>query len=190
MTFKSNCWWWLFPHLQGFWENVRPFTPRLRFLLLLGFFVVFFLVEINSRTLIPLFRPRSVHNGLASWDDCGRLFPDKLRVSSFPDRFPHSAWIAASSDHFGLWVKGVCVFSCSLPHALFAKWPGSFTCHCGNTGVQRTQHIKLTLEKKLLSPLLPGFELATFRSRVRCSYQQAILAPHHHAATTIHLQSC
>ena len=48
---------------------------------------------------------------------------------------------------------------------------GSFTCNCGNTGVERTldksQHTKLNLEKKILSPLLPGFELANFRSRVR-----------------------
>ena len=49
-------------------------------------------------------------------------------------------------------------------------------CHCGNTGVERilneSQHTKLTLERKCL---LPGFELATFRSRVLCSYQKAIL---------------
>ena len=43
------------------------------------------------RTLIPLFRPGSVHSGLASSDDCDRVFPDKLRVSSLPDRFPHYA---------------------------------------------------------------------------------------------------
>ena len=45
-------------------------------------------------------------------------------------------------------------------------------------GLQRTphksQHTKLTLEKKILPPLLPRFELATFRSRVRRSNQQAI----------------
>ena len=50
------------------------------------------------------------------------------------------------------WVKGVCVLRCNLPPALLAEWPGSFTCHCGNTGVERTpnmsQHTKLTLEKK------------------------------------------
>ena len=38
-------------------------------------------------------------------------------------------------------------------------------------GVERTptkgQRTKLTLEKKILPPLLDGFELATFRSRVR-----------------------
>ena len=66
------------------------------------------------------------------------------------------------------WVTGVCVFRCNLPA------PGSFTCHCGNTGVERTpnksKHTKLTREKKILQPLLPGFELATFRSRVRRPY--------------------
>ena len=30
----------------------------------------------------------------------------------------------------------------------------------------KSQHTKLTVEKKILRPLLPGFELATFRSRV------------------------
>ena len=52
-------------------------------------------VEISSRTLIPLFMPASIHSGSASWDHCGRMFSDKLRVSSFPKRFPHYAWTAA-----------------------------------------------------------------------------------------------
>ena len=80
------------------------------------------------------------------------------------------------------WVKGVCVFRCNLPPAPEAEWLGSFMCHCSNTGVERTpnksQHTKLTLEKKILPPLLPGFELTTFRSRVWRSYQPAILDPH------------
>ena len=54
-----------------------------------------FKVEISSCTLIPLFRPGSAHSGSASWDDCDRVFPDELRVISFPDRFPHYAWTAA-----------------------------------------------------------------------------------------------
>ena len=37
----------------------------------------------------------------------------------------------------------------------------------------KSQHTKLTLEKKILPQLLPGFELATFRSRVQRSNQQA-----------------
>ena len=49
-------------------------------------------------------------------------------------------------------------------------------------GVERTpnesQHAELILEKKILPPLLPGFEHATFRSRVRRSNQQAIPAYH------------
>ena len=52
-------------------------------------------VEINSCTLIPLFMLGSVHSDSASWDDCGRLFPDTLRVCSFLDRLPHYAWKAA-----------------------------------------------------------------------------------------------
>ena len=52
--------------------------------------------------------------------------------------------------------------------------------HCSNTVVEQTlnksQHTKLTLEKKILPPLLLGFELTTFRSRVRRSNQQAIPA--------------
>ena len=53
-------------------------------------------------------------------------------------------------------------------------------CHSGNKGVKRTlnksHHTKLTQEKKLLQPLLPGFKLATFWSQVQRSYQQAISA--------------
>ena len=73
-------WCWLFPRVRGFLENVRQGISCLHF---------FFHVEIRSCTLIPLFRPGSVHNGSASWDDYGRVFPDELRVSLFPDRFPH-----------------------------------------------------------------------------------------------------
>ena len=69
------------------------------------------------------------------------------------------------------WIEGACVLRWNLSPALLAQWPGSFTCHCGNMGAERTpsksQHRKLTLEKKILPPFLPG--LATFRSRVRRS---------------------
>ena len=37
----------------------------------------------------------------------------------------------------------------------------------------KSQHTQLTVEKKILPPLLPGFELAAFLSRVRRSNQQA-----------------
>ena len=41
----------------------------------------------------------------------------------------------------------------------------------------KSQHRKLTLEKKILPPLLQGFEPATFRSRVRRSNHWAVPAP-------------
>ena len=73
------------------------------------------------------------------------------------------------------------MFRCNLPPAILTECPGSLTCQCGNTRVERTpnksQHTKLTLEKKILPPLLPVFELATFRSRVRRSNRQATPAP-------------
>ena len=76
-------WWWSL--------YVPPFTSHLRF-----FCFLFVLeVEISSRTLIPLFLPGPVHSGSASWDDCGRRFPDKLHMSLFPHRFPHCAWTVA-----------------------------------------------------------------------------------------------
>ena len=57
-------------------------------------------------------------------------------MSSIRDRFPHYAWTVAVSPLQLQWVKGVCVLRCSLLPALWAEWPGSFTCHCGNTRVE------------------------------------------------------
>ena len=48
--------------MRGFGENVRQLISRLCFF--------FFKVEISSRTLIPFFRPGSVHSDSASRDDC------------------------------------------------------------------------------------------------------------------------
>ena len=66
-------------------------------------------------------------------------------------------------------MKGACVFSCSLPPALLAEWLGSFTCYCRNMGWNgywnKSQHRKLTLEKKILLPLLLGLEPETFWSQ-------------------------
>ena len=61
---------------------------------------IFFLKwRLAREKFFPLFRPGSVHSGSASLDDCDRVFPDELLASSIPDRFPHSAWTAASSTY-------------------------------------------------------------------------------------------
>ena len=137
-------------------------------------------MEISSLTLIPLFIPGSVHSGLMSWDDCGQMSPDKLSVSLFLDIPKQCLDSGIVSPLWLCWVNGVCMFRCNLPPALLAEWLGSFKCHCGNMGVEQTlnksQHTKLTLEKKIFLPLLPGFKPTTFQSQVWCSNQQAILA--------------
>ena len=126
-------WSWLVPRLRGFWETVRTFIPRRRFSFL------FFEVEISSCTLIPLFMPGSVHSGSPSWDDCGRMFPDKLRVSSFPDRLLHYAWTAAWSNYSDFVGSRACTCLGVTCHLHFWQNGRSlFTCHCGNTGVERT----------------------------------------------------
>ena len=56
----SVVWLWLFPHLRGLWENAQLLTPCLR-----SFSSSFFSSGSgdSSCTLIPLFRPGSVHSG-------------------------------------------------------------------------------------------------------------------------------
>ena len=85
------------------------------------------------------------------------------------------------------------MFRCNLPPAPLQNDRGLLRATAVTRGVgaegrsggggqtpNKSQHIKLTLEKKILPPLLPGFELATFRSRVRDSYQPAIPAVNNH----------
>ena len=132
---------------------------------------------------MQIFMPASVHGGSASGDDYGRMFPDKLRVNSFLDRFPHCAWTtaqSAKSDFVGSRVYACLGVTCHLH--FWRNDRGLLRATTGTREWERTpnksQHIKLTLEKKILPPILLGFELATFRSRGRRSYQQAIQAPH------------
>ena len=49
----------------------------------------------------------------------------------------------------------------------------------------KSQHRKLTLEKKILPPLQQGFEPATFRSRVRRSNHWAIPAPQYSPSASL-----
>ena len=67
------------------------------------FYVVVVEMDFSSCTLIPLFMLGSVHNGSTSWDDCGWMFPNKLHVSSFLDRFPHCAYMESIGQKMVLW---------------------------------------------------------------------------------------
>ena len=49
----------------------------------------------------------------------------------------HTAMHHVTSFHAKPYVQSACVFSCNLPSAFLAEWPGSFTCYCGYTGVER-----------------------------------------------------
>ena len=84
--------WWFFLRLRGFLENVWPFIPRLCF-------SSFFLVEISSRTLIPLFRPGSVHSSSASWDDWESNCGIQINPSIFE---PKSRWHVQGKWSFSL----------------------------------------------------------------------------------------
>ena len=167
---------WLFPRLRGVSKNVRQFIPRLRFFFFSFFFSFFFFssffqVEVRLRTLVPLLSPGSINSGSTSWDDCGWVFQTRcvwtrFLIGSHTTSTQRQSQPTPTSLGQG-W------FRCNLATVLLAEWPEFFTCHCGTTEVERTQnksqHTKLTLEKKILQPLLPEFELATFRSRVRRS---------------------
>ena len=107
----------------------------------LFFFFFFFFKKISlkqswlpafsSRAPVPLFRSGSVNNhSSASWDHCGQVFPDELRVSSFSTL----CLDIIVNPLRNRWVRDVYVLKWNLPPALLAEWPGSFTCHCGNTG--------------------------------------------------------
>ena len=97
------------------------------------------------------------------------MFPDRLRVSSFPDWFPHCAWTAVQSAHFDF-VRSK-VFACLGVTCYLHFWQNgrgllrvTAVTRWWNGHQNKSQHTKLTQEKKILPPHLPGFELATFRS--------------------------
>ena len=57
-------WRWIFARLRGLWGKVWRFIFYLHF---------YFLVEITSRTSVPLFRLWWIHCCSASWDNCRRV---------------------------------------------------------------------------------------------------------------------
>ena len=150
--YPPKLWWWgwLFPCLQGFWENVQPFSPRLH-CVCVCMRVVFFggvAVEISSHTLIPLCMSGLAHSGSASWDDWPNVpwqVACELVSRYVPSLCLHSSIVGPLQLPR---VKGVHMFRYNLLPALLAEWPGSLMCHCSNMGVKWTP----TLCIKLLKP--------------------------------------
>ena len=156
----------LFSRVRGFWENVRPF-PACAFFNFL--FFKWRLARAYYSHSLGQDQSTVAQRAVTTVTECSLtscVWAHFLIGSHTMPRQQHSQPTPTSLGQ-------IFVFRCNLPSALFAEWPGSFTCHCGNTGVEQTpnnnKHTKLTLEKKILPPLLPGFELATFRSPVRRS---------------------
>ena len=92
--------WWLssLERILGECSTI-PSLPSLRFSFLFFFFFFFsssFKWRFARAHYFHSFMPESVHSGSASWDDCGRMFPDKSRVSSFLNMFPYYARTASS----------------------------------------------------------------------------------------------
>ena len=130
------------------WGNVRHFIPRLRF-----FFFKWNLTGAHLFHSLGQDQSPVAQRAETTVTECSLTSCVWTRFLTGPTLCLDSGIVSP----FGLyWVKGVCLFGCNLSAALLADWPGSFTCHCGNTGMERTlnksQHTKLTLEKKILPP--------------------------------------
>ena len=98
------------------------------------------------------------------------MCPDKLHLSLFLDRFPRYTHRAAESAHSNFIGSGLYACLSVTCHLHFGQNELGLLCATAVTGVEwtpnKSQHTKLTLEKKILPPLLPGFEFATFQSQV------------------------
>ena len=78
------------------------------------------------------------------------------------------------------WVKSVCVLRCNPPSAILAEWPGSFTCHYDNTGVERTPNKsahKVNTGEENSPAAAAGIWTRNHSIRVQRSYQQAFPTP-------------
>ena len=103
---------------EDFGEIVRQFIPRLRLKKRRRK-----KVEISWRTLIPPFRPGSVHmtqQAETTVTECS--LPDESRVSSFPDRLPNSAWTLAKSAAYGYIHLSLCTHISTDAFLKFASY--------------------------------------------------------------------
>ena len=150
-----------FSSLQVFWGEVWCFIPCLRFFFWSGNQ----LTHAHQFHCLSQDQSTEAHRAEMNVAKCSLMSSVWALYPNSPDSIVSSPWLP--------WVKNVCMFRCNLPFALLVEWVGSFTCRCGNTGLEQTlsksQHRKSTLEKEILQLLLLGLKLATFQSWVLCS---------------------
>ena len=115
-------------------------------------------MEISPSTPDTLFKPGSFHSSSASLDDCGRAFTDVLRVSSFPTLCLDS--MSAQTDFVGSRVYAC--FDVTF-HLNFWQNDRGLLCATAVTRGWNGQRIRRKFSRRTV---LPGFELATFHSRV------------------------
>ena len=162
----------------GIWGSRHVMNAAAGFFLTYEDFGRMFDNSFSACAFSPLFRPESVHSGSASWDDCDRVFPDELIACELV-----SWWVPTlclNSDIVGpLWLRWVRKDACLgvTRHLFFwqnkrSLFRATAVTRGWNGHRIKSQHTKLTLERKILPSFLPGFELATFRSWVRRSNQQ------------------
>ena len=77
---------------------------------------------------------KHLHNWLA--DHHALLFTARSVYTIQPCTMPHHFMQSHKHKVHVCLVATACMFSCNLPPALLAEWPGSYTCYCGNTGVE------------------------------------------------------
>ena len=90
------CWWCCFLACENLCERFDEYLPCAFLLLLMIFFFLVFEGEICSRTPVPLFRPGSVHGGLAGWRSIstGARLPGRLMFCLCKQM----SWITLSSQ--------------------------------------------------------------------------------------------
>ena len=118
-----------FSSSERFWENVRQFIPPPS---LAHFLLKWRLSRANKFHFLGQGQSTVAQRAETTMDECSLA---SCVCTRFPDRFPHYACTAtwsAHSDFAGS--RAYACFRCNLLPALWAEWPGSFTCHCRNPG--------------------------------------------------------
>ena len=138
---------------------------------------IFFKVEISWHILIPLFRPGSVHNGSASLDNCDWVFS----VSHVWARSLIGSHTMPGQRHsqptLTCWVKVYAFLGVTCHLHFWQNDQGLLHTNVVTRGWNGHRiRVSTQEEKKILPPLLPGFERTTFWSQIWHSNQQAIPA--------------